>query len=183
MDHMVAGVDTTGDAMCILMWILSMPEYQHVQDKLFEELRSADHAFDPQTKTAPISVLDKLPYLDAVITEGLRCRSPVPMTLFRVVPSGGKTIAGYYIPSGTVVGCQAYSLHRIPEIFSKPDRFNPERWLTSDADKLSAMKSVYWPFSSGARMCLGHKYAHPSIKGAIGEQRMLIRNEPLVLQL
>ncbi|OQD76433.1 hypothetical protein PENDEC_c004G06117 [Penicillium decumbens] len=40
MDHLVAGVDTTGDAMCILMWRISTPEYRHVQEKLFSELLS-----------------------------------------------------------------------------------------------------------------------------------------------
>lgn len=158
MDHLVAGVDTTGDAMCILMWRLSTPEYRHVQDRMLEELQSVAEWFDETSGTAPIGVLDKLPYLDAVIHEGLRWRAPVPMTLFRVVPSGGgREIAGCHVPAGTIVGCQAYSLHRLPDVFPEPDRFDPDRWLTKDETQLRNMKAHFWPFSSGGRMCLGHK--------------------------
>lgn len=157
MDHLVAAVDTAGDAMCILMWRISTGEYTHVQDRLCVELKSIEEVFDPVSGTAPIPELDKLPYLDAVIHESLRWRPPVPMTLFRVIPPGGATIAGYSLLGGLTVGCQAYSLHRNADVFPDPDRFDPERWLTSDQQSLSAMKAHFWPFSSGGRMCLGHK--------------------------
>lgn len=157
MDHLVAGVDTTGDAMCVLMWKLSTPEYRHIQDKLSAELRPVAYAFDEQTMTAPASALDSLPYLDSIIHEGLRWRPPTPLTLFRVVPAGGRIIATYPIPAGTTVGCQAYSLHRLPQVFENPEKFDPERWMTEDKAKLSAMRTHFWPFASGPRHCLGHK--------------------------
>ncbi|KAJ5746641.1 Cytochrome P450 [Penicillium odoratum] len=61
-DHMAAGVDTTGDGLCFLMWELSQPQNLPFQQKLHEELLS--------TPDAP---LDSLIYLDAVIKEALRC--------------------------------------------------------------------------------------------------------------
>lgn len=125
MDHLVAGVDTTGDAMCILMWRISTPEYTHIQDALFDELSSVKDAFDPVTQTAPISALEKLPYLDAVIHEAMRWRPPVPMTLFRVVPPTGALISGYAIPPRTTVGCQAYSLHRVEAVSRTPTSSTP----------------------------------------------------------
>ena len=39
-DHMVAGIDTTGDALCFLMWEISQPRSFHVQQRLQEELRN-----------------------------------------------------------------------------------------------------------------------------------------------
>ncbi len=164
MDHLVAGVDTTGDAMCILMWRISTPQYTHVQDTLFRELSSIKDAFDPVTRTAPIAVLDKLPYLDAVIHEAMRWRPPVPMTLFRIVPPTGALISGHAVPPGTTVGCQSYSLHRVEEVFPNPDLFDPTRWLTDDAAHLAAMRNHFWPFSSGGRMCLGHNLAMVEMK-------------------
>ncbi|KAJ9504293.1 hypothetical protein LTR99_005777 [Exophiala xenobiotica] len=164
MDHLVAGVDTTGDAMCILMWRISTPEYTHVQDTLFRELSTIKDSFDPVTRTAPIAVLDKLPYLDAVIHEAMRWRPPVPMTLFRVVPPTGAVISGHAVPAGTTVGCQSYSLHRVEEVFPNPDLFDPTRWLTEDAAHLTAMRNHFWPFSSGGRMCLGHNLAMVEMK-------------------
>ncbi|KAK5461302.1 hypothetical protein LTS15_003365 [Exophiala xenobiotica] len=168
MDHLVAGVDTTGDAMCVTMWRISTSEYTHVQDRLYEELKTIEHTYDAATETYPIGELEKLPYLEAVLYEGLRWRPPVPMTLFRIVPSGGTTISGYHIPAGITVGCQAYSLHRREDVFPSPDLFDPERWLTKDPQQLAAMKAHFWPFSSGGRMCLGHNIAMVEMKILMG---------------
>ncbi|KIX02853.1 uncharacterized protein Z518_08796 [Rhinocladiella mackenziei CBS 650.93] len=177
MDHLVAAVDTTGDAMCITMWRISTPEYAHVQDRLFEELKTVEAHFDPVTQTAPISVLEKLPYLDAVVREGMRWRPPVPLTLFRIVPRGGHKICGYQVPAGTVVGCQAYSLHRIPEVFPDPDRFAPERWMTEDQAQLASMRAHFWPFSSGGRACLGQNIAMVEMKTILAAVYMHYRTK------
>lgn len=40
----------------------------------------------------------KLPYLNAVIEEGLRMYSPVTMGLRRLVPKGGVSIDGHFVP-------------------------------------------------------------------------------------
>lgn len=145
--------------MCVLMWKISTPECSYVQDKLYEELQTIKDRFDPSNMTASIADLDSLPYLDAVIKEGLRWRPPVPMTLFRTVPPGGsREISGWSVPSGMTVGCQAYSLHQVPDVFENPTVFDPNRWMTEDKDKLNAMRSLFWAFSSGSRHCLGHKY-------------------------
>src|SRR2546430_9245210 len=63
MDHLVAGVDTTGDTLCFTMWSLSRPEYAHVQEKLHQELKSIEI---PANGVPSIQKLDSLPYLDAV---------------------------------------------------------------------------------------------------------------------
>ncbi len=57
-DHLAAGVDTTGDALCFLMHQLSLPnpESRRIQALLHKEL--ADNAATP---------FDQLPYLDAVV--------------------------------------------------------------------------------------------------------------------
>ena len=142
-DHMVAGIDTTGDALCFLMWEISQPRSFHVQQRLQEELRN-----NPETP------FDKLSYLDAVVSEGLRCFPAIPMSLPRYVPVGGRTIDGYFLPEKTIVSCQAYSLHRVNEsVFPHPDRFNPERWLESKGEL--DRKRLFFAFSSGGRGCIG----------------------------
>lgn len=143
MDHMAAGIDTTGDGLCFLMYQLSLPESVYVQQKLFEEFKSnADKA------------LDDLPYLDAVVKEGLRCFPPIPMSQPRYVPKGGRTIDGYYIPGGTIVSCQAYTLHRLNEdIFMNGNKFLPERWL-EEKGSLERNK-LFFAFGAGGRGCTG----------------------------
>lgn len=52
-----------------------------------------------------------------VINEALRLHSAVPSALPRRVPPEGATLGGYYIPGGTTVSTQAYTLHRHRELF------------------------------------------------------------------
>ena len=120
----------------------------------------------PANGVPSIQKLDSLPYLDAVIKEGLRLFAAIPMTLFREVPAEGKVMSGYTVPGGTIVGSQAYSLHRNEEIYPNPEEFTPERWLNVDKETELQMQRQFWAFSSGARSCIGQKYS-PLINGQL----------------
>ncbi|KAK0756434.1 hypothetical protein N5P37_011086 [Trichoderma harzianum] len=147
LDHMAAGIDTTGDGLCFLLWELSQPRSLGIQRKLAEELRA-----NPETP------FDKLPFLDAVVCEGLRCFPPIPMSLPRYVPQGGRSIDGFWLPEKTVVSCQAYSVHRLnSEIFPDGDVFNPERWLELEGD--ADRRRIQFAFSNGGRGCVGKHLA------------------------
>lgn len=146
MNHLAAGIDTTGDALCFLIYQLSLPGSHAIQDKLIAELSSNDDG-------AP---LDDLPYLEAVIKEGLRCFPPIPMSQPRYVPSGGRIIDKYFIPGGTIVSCQAWSVHQMnPDIFDQGDQFIPERWL--DAKAAPQIRRLFFSFGAGGRSCTGRQ--------------------------
>jgi cytochrome P450 len=148
LNHLAAGIDTTGDALCFLMHQLSKPESSHVQEKLIAELAPLASA-DGKT-------LDELPYLDAVVREGLRCFPPIPMSQPRYVPPGGRTIDGWFVPGGAVVSCQAWSVHQLnEEIFVRGAEFWPERWLDVDAAAKIKMNKLFFSFSAGGRSCTG----------------------------
>lgn len=143
LDHMVAGIDTTGDVLCFLMWELSQPRSVQFQDELRRELLES-----------PGLTFDKLPFLDAIVQEGLRCFPAIPMSLPRVVPKGGTVIDGAFIPENTVVGCQAFSVQRYNAgVFPDPDRFDPYRWTKSEGD--AERKRHMFAFSHGGRGCIG----------------------------
>ncbi|KAH8169572.1 cytochrome p450 domain-containing protein [Sarocladium implicatum] len=143
LDHMVAGIDTTGDALCFLMWELSQPRSLHFQKRLQEELRKNSE-----------TPLDQLPYLDAVVNEGLRVFPAIPMSLPRIVPQDGRGIDGVWVPEGTIVSCQAHSVHRInSHVFPNPDVFDPERWLKPDGD--AERRRLLFAFANGGRGCVG----------------------------
>lgn len=159
LDHMVAGIDTTGDALCFLMWELSQPRSLGFQEKLRAELRQRGGA----------EAWDRLPYLDAVVMEGLRCFPAIPMSLPRYVPAGGRTIdGGLFVPGGTIVSSQAYSVHRVDEaVFPSPDRFDPERWLAAAGD--AERKRAFFAFAAGGRGCVGKHLA-------LAEMKILLRD-------
>jgi cytochrome P450 len=121
MDHLAAGIDTTGDGLCFLMYTLSLPTYLPIQARLHRELVS-NHS----------TPFDQLPYLDAVIKEGLRCFPPIPMSFPRYVPTGGRSIDGVWIPEGTIVSCQPYTVHKDERVFPRALEFVPERWLETE---------------------------------------------------
>ncbi|OAP60359.1 hypothetical protein AYL99_05361 [Fonsecaea erecta] len=158
-DHLAAGVDTTGDALCFLMHHLSLPRpaSQRIQDRLRQELAENSAAAVP---------FDQLPYLDAVVKEGLRCFPPIPMSMPRYVPAGGSVIEGHFIPEGTIVSCQAYTLHKDPAVFPQPLEFLPERWLDKAGE--AERNRLFFAFSSGGRGCLGRHLA-------IAEMKLLLR--------
>ena len=151
MDHLAAGIDTTGDGLCFLMHELSLPRSMHIQACLQQELLAN-----------PGVPFDQLLYLHAVVLEGLRCFPPIPMSFPRYVPVGGRTIDGYYLPEGTIVSAQPYTLHKNEAVFPRPLEFIPERWLE---EKGAAERSqLFFAFSSGSRGCLGRHLAMAEMK-------------------
>ena len=111
----IAGSDTSAVTLTYLVWaILQRPELRRALedevDKLPPDFFDAD--------------VERLPLLNAVIEETLRLYGAAPSTLPRTVPRGGTSLGGsrYFLPEGTVVGCQSYSLHRDPGLFTDPEK-------------------------------------------------------------
>ncbi|XP_044718082.1 cytochrome p450 domain-containing protein [Hirsutella rhossiliensis] len=152
LDHVVAGIDTTGDSLCFLMWELSQPRSLPYQRRLTQELQNN-----------PGAPVDQLSFLDAIVHEGLRCYPPIPMSLPRLVPPGGRTIDGFWLPEQTIVSCQAYSVHRINmDVFPEPDTFDPDRWLGSDGE--IDRQRLLFAFANGGRGCVGKHLALAEMK-------------------
>lgn len=107
----LAGSDTTSVTLTYLVWaVLRRP---HLQLRLEEEVAH----LPPDFKDA---MLEQLPLLNAVIDETLRLYGAAPGSLPRSVPPGGANLGGYFIPEGTVVETQAYTMHRNADIFPDP---------------------------------------------------------------
>lgn len=135
---LVSGTDTTAGALTYLVW--SVCRHPEVRLYLSEELDELPDGFDD-------GHLRGLPYLNQVVEETLRLYPSVAGGLLRTVPREGAEICGYWIPGGTIVSCQAYSMHRLAKIFPNPDIFYPERW----AEPSAAMKEATMAWGGGAR--------------------------------
>ncbi|KAK7043993.1 hypothetical protein VNI00_008161 [Paramarasmius palmivorus] len=140
-----AGSDTVGNTLMIGTY--GLLNNKEALKKLRKEL---DEAWRDSAMT--YEVLEKLPYLGAVIKESLRMSHGVATPLPRLVGPSGTTIAGVDVPARTVVSCGSYFVHNDPNVFPNPKRFEPERWLNEES---RALEKYLVAFSKGPRICLG----------------------------
>lgn len=152
-EQILAGSDTTAGAIrIVLLFITSHPR---VYVKLQAEIDGAVKAGIVPEVGGVISDFEarRLPYLSAVIREGLRIHPPVVNLFARVTPPAGDFVVingkEQFIPGGTMVGYSAWSMHRNNRSVYGEDAevFRPERWLLDqnvreEQQRLSRMTKV-----------------------------------------
>lgn len=155
--NVFAGSDTTAIAIrAVLYHLLKNP------DKMRKVVKEIDDAAAEGKLSQPVSFKEStnhLPYMQAVIKEGLRIHPSVGLLLERHVPRGGAVICGRHIPEGTIVGINAWVTQHDPEVFPSPDSFEPERWLNASEDELKMMDQSFFAFGAGTRTCIGRHIA------------------------
>ncbi|KAJ4846588.1 hypothetical protein Tsubulata_024709 [Turnera subulata] len=150
----VAGAETTSIA---LTWMLAnLLNSRHTLEKVQEEL-DLEVGRERLVEDSDIS---NLKYLQAVVKETLRLYPPGPTA----VPHEAIEdcyIGGYHIPKGTRVFANLWKLHRDPNIWSNPDKFMPERFLTEETGAVDVFGQHFEliPFGSGRRSCPGITFA------------------------
>jgi unspecific monooxygenase len=91
------------------------------------------------------------PYLEACINESMRL-CPVVVQLIRVAEKD-LVLANHAIKTGeTVIPC-TYLAHHNPDVFPRPERFVPERFMNGARYPYS-----FFPFGFGARTCIGKPF-------------------------
>lgn len=91
---MIAGTETTATLLSGLTYhLLRNPDKM---SKLVAEIRQTFATDEDIT----IERLQALKYLNACVEEGLRMYPPVPAGLPRVVPQGGLSLDGRFVPEG-----------------------------------------------------------------------------------
>lgn len=153
----LAGSETTAISLSsVFYYLLKNPK---TYEKLMEEIEGAVKSGlieDNDEKLVSWSASQKLPYLDAVIQEAFRLHPAAGLILERVVPAQGIEVLGERVHGGAIIGCNAWVLHRRPEVFGEDvDAFRPERWIEASPEKLKEMKATMFQFGAGARTCIG----------------------------
>lgn len=146
----MAGADTTATSIrAFVQYVWSDPP---TLKRLQEEV---DEAYSSGQISLPISYADakKLVFHQACMKEAMRMHPAVQMPMQRVVPAGGREIAGRYYPAGTYVGVSPREIHRDEQAYG-PDakEWRPQRWIDGDRNELEAYNLV---FGAGSRVCLG----------------------------
>ncbi|XP_051155929.1 cytochrome P450 4C1-like [Leptopilina boulardi] len=147
---MFAGHDTTGSA---INWaIFNIGNNLEVQKKIHEEL---DAVFGDSKEPATMQQISQLSYLERVLKENLRLYPSVPV-IGRLLTEDTE-LDGYTIPKGTNFGLLIFSVHRDPETWPDPEKFDPDRFLPENCRNRNPY--AYIPFSAGPRNCIGTKFA------------------------
>ena len=148
-----AGTVTTGHILSILTYyIVDNPT---IRERLQAELESLMQQTDGKPKWAQ---LEHLPYLSAVIQEGLRIGYGVSHRLQRLFPDTVLEYNGYAIPTMTPVSMTAVLIHDNPSLFPNPRTFNPDRFL-----KNPGLKKYIFSFAKGSRQCAGLNLAYAEL--------------------
>ncbi|KAL4814455.1 cytochrome P450 [Aspergillus spinulosporus] len=155
-----AGTETTAWTLTVITFhLLNQPD---TLNRLRSELQDAD------ALNLPWAALERLPYLTAVIHEGLRLSYGVSQRISRIAPTETLVYRGEYngrrieysIPPGTTMGMSNTINHHNEDVFPDSDAFIPERWIDVDDVQRRLMESCLTPFSKGSRQCLGINLAY-----------------------
>ncbi|WP_227983266.1 cytochrome P450 [Nocardia spumae] len=99
--------------------------------------------------------LPQLSYTRRVIDETLRLYPP-GWQLVRQAAHEDE-IGGYRIPAGSTIFFSSYFVHRHPDFWDAPERFDPDRFADSEGGRRDRLG--YFPFGAGPRLCIGNVFA------------------------
>ncbi|KAM7253301.1 hypothetical protein ACFE04_025919 [Oxalis oulophora] len=170
LNMILAGSDTT---TVTLIWALSLlVNNPRTLNKAQQEL-DTHVGKERQVKE---SDMNNLIYLQAIIKETLRLYPPGPLS----VPHKSTedcTVANYHVPANTHLHVNIWKMHRDPRIWTDPEEFQPERFLTSNSNSTSTVRDLdlrgqnfeLLPFGSGRRMCPGVSFALQVLQVTLGK--------------
>ena len=140
----MAGHETTANAMMWTWYVLS--QHPEVEQRLLDEI---DTVLQGQPPT--LATLRQLTYTKRVIQEVMRLY-PTVWNMPRTVLEDD-TLDGYLLKQGSMVMVNIYGLHRHPDLWHEPERFNPDRFENEPA------RFTYIPFGGGPHVCIGNEFA------------------------
>ncbi|KAI1747498.1 cytochrome P450 [Xylaria castorea] len=153
-----AGSETSTTAIRgIMLHLLSSPQaYQKLRDEIMVGINEGRISSPITNEEAK-----RLSYLQAVINEGLRMVPPAITGFPKKVPAGGDMICGRFVPGGTDIFVNLWSMLRNKEVFGDDaEVFRPERFLECNEEKRSElMRNVDLAFGHGRWQCPGKTLA------------------------
>ncbi|PAA58255.1 hypothetical protein BOX15_Mlig026450g1 [Macrostomum lignano] len=159
---MFEGHDTTAAAMTWCLFLLG--RHPDVQAEVHKEIDAIweEGRLSPEGHLTS-ECLNQLSLLDRCVKEALRIYPSVPF--FGREAAEDIKVDGYTITAGTTVLALATQLHRDPEYFPEPEKFNPDRFLPEAVRGRNPY--AYVPFSAGPRNCIGAKFAQLEEKAVL----------------
>jgi cytochrome P450 len=141
-----AGHETTANALAWTFYLLS--SHPEIEARAREEAKGVLGG-----RPATLDDLPRLAYVKQVFQEAMRLYPPVWAIGRGAVEDD--VIDGFHIRRGSDVTMSPWVTHRHPDLWTDPERFDPERF----AEGKDIPRFAYFPFSGGARQCIGNAFA------------------------
>lgn len=158
----LGGFDTIANQLSFLFHELGLnPE---IQQRLRNEIESA---LDKNNGKITYETLADMKYLDMVVNEATR-KWPLGLFLDRVctkpfiIEPESPDEKPIPINVGDILWLPVYTLHRDPDYFPNPERFDPERFNEMNRDRIKPF--TFLPFGSGPRNCIASRFALMEMK-------------------
>ncbi|EMD36016.1 hypothetical protein CERSUDRAFT_52754 [Gelatoporia subvermispora B] len=139
----------------LLVFILAMAQNPEVHRWAQAEV---DHVVG-QDRMPSVDDIPNLPYIDAIVKETMRWHPSLPLGVSHAV-SEDDEYEGYFIPKGTAVLANVWSIAFEPNDKYDPHMFIPERFLDPSRPVIDLSA---WAFGFGRRICPGKFLARNSI--------------------
>lgn len=144
---LIAGTETPATTLAWTFHALAVhPEVEH---RLHTEVDAVGGDL-----LVDVGGIGKLEYTGRVLNEVLRLH---PVLMFTRRAMSESQIGGRCIPPGTEIAYSPYALHRDPQVYPQPIRFDPDRWLPRRTADLPPR--TFNPFGVGQHKCIGDSFA------------------------
>jgi len=172
MNFIIAGRDTSAITLSWFFHLLCQnPE---VEKRLLQEIKDVvkadndcvlvEESISVFAESLTHTVLDKMQYLHAALTETLRLYPPIPLD-GKYAVSDDTLPDGYKIKKGDIATYVPYSMGIMKCLWgSDADDFRPERWLNENVVFQPQSPFKFTAFQAGPRTCLGKDFAYMQMK-------------------
>ncbi len=165
---LIAGHGTTAMALTWTLYLLAT--HPDIQERVAEHLGN-NLAGEPATAED----IPRLSYLRQVVQEALRLYPPIWGFTRRTECE--LELGGNVLPAETTLAVVTYALHRHPEFWPDPERFDPDRFAPEQMRDRDFF--AYLPFAAGPRNCVGGDMAMLEIQLILAQIAQRFRIRPL----
>lgn len=143
----LAGFETSSTTMSFALYELA--KNPPMQRALRKEMDEALEKFGGFTYEA----MQEMKFLDRIVSETLRKYPPISCLNRECRKDYRIPGTSVTVERGTLVVLSVLGLHRDPDHYSEPEKFDPSRF--SDSEKSERNGFAYLPFGEGPRACIG----------------------------
>jgi cytochrome P450 len=155
MTLLFAGHDTTTSTVSFMFYELA--RHPHIVARLLAE---QDAQFAGGQPTASQLMSGELTELEMVLDETLRKYPPAWIGPRRSIESF--EFERHTVPARAFVNYCSWASHHLPDVFSEPEEFRPERFTPEASAALP--KGAYVPFGGGSRTCIGMRFGQLEVR-------------------